>query len=51
MIGMQQPIDKKIISRYFTIIICMVALGIAILVKTLFVMIFERSYWLLTVQG
>ena len=42
---MQHPKDKKIISRYFTIIICMAALGIAILVKALSVMIFERSYW------
>jgi cell division protein FtsI (penicillin-binding protein 3) len=43
---MQNPKDKKIISRYFTIIILMVALGLAILAKAMSIMVFERSYWL-----
>ncbi len=42
---MQNPQDKKIISRYFSIIIIMVAVGIAILGKALFTMVFERNYW------
>ena len=42
---MQNPKDKKIISRYFSIIIIMVAVGIAILGKALFTMVFERNYW------
>lgn len=42
---MQNPKDKKIISRYFSIIIIMAAVGIAILGKALFTMVFERSYW------
>lgn len=37
--------DNKIISRYFTIIILMAILGIAILIKAMSVMIFERNYW------
>ena len=42
---MQKPEDKKIISRYFSIIILMAALGVAILGKALFIMVFERGYW------
>ena len=42
---MQKPEDKKIITRYFSIIIFMAALGVAILGKALFIMVFERSYW------
>ena len=42
---MQNPKDKKIISRYFSIIIIMATVGIAILGKALFTMVFERSYW------
>ena len=42
---MQNPKDKKIISRYFSIIIIMVAVGVAILGKALFTMVFERNYW------
>lgn len=42
---MQGPKDKKIISRYFTIIVGLALLGILILVKALSVMIFERGYW------
>jgi len=42
---MQKPKDKKIISRYFTIIILMAIVGLAILVKALSVMVFERNYW------
>ena len=42
---MQDPKDKKIISRYFTIIIFMGVMGIGILLKAMSVMVFERSYW------
>lgn len=42
---MQNPIDKKVISRYFSIIILMAVVGILILVKAMWVMVFERSYW------
>ena len=42
---MQGPKDKKIISRYFTIIILMAAIGICILLKALYVMVFEHNYW------
>ena len=42
---MQDPKDKKIISRYFTIIILMGVMGIIILLKAMSVMVFERSYW------
>ena len=42
---MQKPEDKKIITRYFSIIIFMAALGVAILGKALFIMVFERGYW------
>ncbi len=42
---MQNPKDKKIISRYFSIIILMAMVGIAILLKAMSIMIFERSYW------
>ena len=42
---MQDPKDKKIISRYFTIIILMGVVGIIILLKAMLVMVFERSYW------
>ena len=42
---MQKPQDKKIISRYFSIIIIMAVVGLAILGKAVSVMIFERSYW------
>lgn len=42
---MQKPKDKKIISRYFTIIIFMALIGILILLKAMSVMIFERNYW------
>ena len=42
---MQDPKDKKIISRYFTIIILMVMVGLAILLKAMLVMVFERGYW------
>ena len=37
--------DKKIVSRYFTVIILMAIVGIAILFKAMSVMIFERNYW------
>lgn len=42
---MQNPKDKKIISRYFSIIILMAVVGIIILIKAVSVMVFERSYW------
>ena len=42
---MQKSQDKKIISRYFSIIILMAVVGIAILVKAMSVMVFERGYW------
>ena len=42
---MNNPKDKKIISRYFTIIILMAVVGLAILLKALSVMVFERNYW------
>ena len=42
---MQNPKDRKIISRYFSIIICMAMVGIAILCKAMSIMVFERSYW------
>ena len=42
---MQNPKDKKIISRYFSIIILMAALGLAILTKAMSIMVFERNYW------
>ena len=42
---MQNPKDKKIISRYFTIIILMAVVGFVILLKAVSVMVFERNYW------
>ena len=42
---MQNPQDKKIISRYFSVIIVMAMVGIAILSKAVSVMVFERNYW------
>lgn len=42
---MQTPKDKTITSRYFSIIIFMAMIGIAILVKAITIMVFERSYW------
>ena len=42
---MQNPKDKKIISRYFSIIILMAVVGIIILLKAVSVMVFERNYW------
>lgn len=42
---MQNPKDKKIVSRYFTIIILMAMVGVAVLFKALSVMVFERNYW------
>lgn len=42
---MQKPKDKKIISRYFSIIILMAAVGLAILFKAMWVMVLERNYW------
>ena len=42
---MQNPKDKKIISRYFTIIILLAVVGIVVLMKALSVMVFERNYW------
>ena len=42
---MQNPKDKKIISRYFSIIVLMAVVGISILVKAVSVMVFERNYW------
>ena len=42
---MQNPKDKRIISRYFTIIILVAIVGVAILSKALSIMVFERSYW------
>lgn len=42
---MQNPKDKKIISRYFSVIILMAIVGIAILFKALSIMVFERAYW------
>ena len=42
---MQDPKDRKIVSRYFTIIILMAVVGIAVLFKAMSVMVFERSYW------
>lgn len=42
---MQDSKDKKIVSRYFTVIILMAIVGIAILFKAMSVMIFERNYW------
>ena len=42
---MQKPEDKKIITRYFSIIIVMAALGVSILGKALYIMVFERGYW------
>ncbi len=42
---MQNPKDKKIISRYFTIIILLAVVGLIILLKAMSVMVFERSYW------
>ena len=42
---MQNPKDKKIISRYFSIIIFMAIVGIAILFKATSIMVFERNYW------
>lgn len=42
---MQKSQDKKIISRYFSIIILMAVVGIAILAKAMSVMVFERGYW------
>lgn len=42
---MKNPKDKKIISRYFTIIVFMAVLGLAILFKAFSVMVFERDYW------
>lgn len=42
---MQRPRDKKIITRYFSIIIIMAVVGLAILFKALSIMVFERNYW------
>ena len=42
---MQNPIDKKVVSRYFSVIIFMAAVGILILFKAMWVMVFERNYW------
>ena len=42
---MQDPKDKKIISRYFTIIVFMAVIGFIILIKAMSVMVFERNYW------
>ena len=42
---MQDPKDKKIISRYFTIIVFMAVIGLIILIKAMSVMVFERNYW------
>lgn len=42
---MQRPKDKKIITRYFSIIIIMAVVGLAILLKALSIMVFERNYW------
>ena len=42
---MQKPENKKIITRYFSIIIVMAALGVSILGKALYIMVFERGYW------
>lgn len=42
---MQKPKDKKIISRYFSVIILMAIVGLAILFKALSIMVFERNYW------
>ena len=42
---MQNPKDKKLISRYFTIVILMAVVGLIILLKVMYVMVFERSYW------
>ena len=42
---MQKPEDKKIITRYFSIIIVMAALSVSILGKALYIMVFERGYW------
>ena len=42
---MQKPKDKKIITRYFSIIIFMAVVGLAILIKALSIMVFERNYW------
>ena len=42
---MQNPIDKKIVSRYFSIILLMALVGILILIKAMSVMVFERNYW------
>ena len=42
---MQKPKDNKIITRYFSIIIFMAVVGLAILIKALSIMVFERNYW------
>ena len=42
---MQKPENKKIITRYFSIIIVMAALSVSILGKALYIMVFERGYW------
>ena len=42
---MQGPKDRKIISRYFSIIVMMAVVGISILLKALYVMVFEHNYW------
>lgn len=42
---MQKPKDNRIISRYFTIIIFMAIIGLAVLGKAFSVMVFERNYW------
>lgn len=42
---MQKSKDNRIISRYFTIIIFMAIIGLAVLGKAFSVMVFERNYW------
>ena len=42
---MQNKKDKKVISRYFTVIILLTIVGIAILFKAMSIMVFERNYW------
>ena len=43
--NIDNPKDKKIISRYFSIIIFMAMIGIAVLLKAMSIMVFERGYW------
>ncbi len=42
---MKKSKDNRIISRYFTIIIFMAIIGLAVLGKAFSVMVFERNYW------